>query len=141
MQADYKIRMSASMAVNRNRKGGYAASKIRVDFVVMDRSEARTALAMEPTKTMGADERPSGILPSRQDTAITEASDQALGRAQRRLLRRIYNGRTVPIIANGRPFLTYREASAYLLSLAPDAREQACAQMRSGAANGAGGQA
>ena len=65
---------------------------------------------------------------------MTEARDQALGRSQRRLLRRIYNGRTVPIIANGRAFLTFQEASRYLLSLTPEAREEAYAQMRNGAA-------
>lgn len=61
--------------------------------------------------------------------------DQSLGRSERRLLCRIYNGRTVPIIADGRPFLTYQEARRYLLSLTPDARQNACAQMQSGAAD------
>ncbi|WP_295636018.1 hypothetical protein [Novosphingobium sp.] len=54
------------------------------------------------------------------------------------MLRRIYNGRTVPIIVDGRAFLTYKEASRYLLSLAPEARDKAYADMRSGAANGSG---
>jgi hypothetical protein len=73
-----------------------------------------------------------------QDTAITEECDQSLGRAQRRLLRRIFNGRTVPIIVDGRPFLTYKEASRYLLSLLPDAREGAYAEMKNRADNGSG---
>lgn len=76
--------------------------------------------------------------PSGSDVAITEELDQSLGRSQRRLLRRIYNGRTVPIIVDEQPFLTYKEASRYLLSLTPDAREKAYAEMRSGAANGSG---
>lgn len=42
----------------------------------------------------------------------------------------MFNGRTVPISADGRPFLTYKEASRYLLSLAPEARVQAYGQMK-----------
>ena len=51
------------------------------------------------------------------------------------MLRRIYNGRTAPIIVDGQPFLTYKEASRYLLALTPDAREKAYAEMRNGAAS------
>ena len=61
---------------------------------------------------------------------ITKEDDQALTRTQRRLLRRIYNGRSVPVIADGRPFLTYKDASRYLQSLAPEARDAAYAEMR-----------
>ena len=57
-----------------------------------------------------------------------------MGRSQRRLLRRIYNHRTAPIIVDGQPFLTYKEASSYLLSLTPEAREKAYAEMKSSAA-------
>jgi hypothetical protein len=56
--------------------------------------------------------------------------DQSLSRSQRRLLRRIYNGRSVPIIADGKPFLTYRGASKYLQSLTPQARDAAYAEMK-----------
>lgn len=59
-----------------------------------------------------------------------EEGGQSLSRPQRRLLRRIYNGRTVPIIADGRPFLTYKEASRYLQSLTPEARDAAYAEMK-----------
>lgn len=52
------------------------------------------------------------------------------------MLRRIYNGRTIPIIVGGLPFLTYKEASRYLLSLPPEARDQAYAEMKSAAAMG-----
>lgn len=69
---------------------------------------------------------------------MTEGLDPSLGRPERRFLRRIFNGRTVPICADGRPFLTYKEASRYLLSLAPEAREQAYLQMKSAAAKSAG---
>lgn len=65
---------------------------------------------------------------------MTDKDDTSLERPQRRLLRRLYNGRTVPVIADGRPFLTYKSASAYLLSLPPEAREAAYAQMKSQAA-------
>lgn len=41
----------------------------------------------------------------------------------------------MPIIADGQPFLTYKEASRYLLSLTPDAREKAYAEMRDIAAS------
>ncbi len=61
---------------------------------------------------------------------VTEEDDQSLSRAQRRSLRRSYNGRSVPIIADGRAFLTYREASQYLQSLLPEAREAAYAEMK-----------
>lgn len=55
---------------------------------------------------------------------------EPLDRAQRRLLRRIYNGRRTPILIDGTPLLTFREASRFLLALSPDARETAYAQMR-----------
>jgi hypothetical protein len=64
---------------------------------------------------------------------MTEKDNQALGRQQRRLLRRIYNGRTVPIIVDGRPFLTFKEASEYLQSLAPEARDAVYVEMKDGA--------
>jgi len=57
----------------------------------------------------------------------------SLERAQRRLLRRIYNGRTEPIVVDGRGFLTYKEASAYLLSLPDAAREAAYLAMKGAA--------
>ena len=53
-----------------------------------------------------------------------------LSRAQKRLLRRIYNGRCVPIIADGRPFMTYKDASRHLESLSPEARDAAYAEMK-----------
>lgn len=61
---------------------------------------------------------------------MTEDDDTALTRAQRRLLRRLYNGRTEPIVADGKPFLTYKEASRYLLSLDVEAREAAYLEMK-----------
>jgi hypothetical protein len=69
---------------------------------------------------------------------MTEASDSLLGRAERRFLRRIFNGRSVPITADGHPFRTYKEASRYLLSLPPEARERAYSQMKRAAAEGNG---
>ena len=65
---------------------------------------------------------------------MSEDAEDALGRTERRLLRRIFNGRTVPIVADERRFLTYKEASRYLLSLPLEAREKAYVQMRDGAA-------
>lgn len=62
--------------------------------------------------------------------AITDEHDPSLSRTQRRLLRRIYNGRAIPIIADGKPFLTYKDASRYLASLTPEAREAAYAEMK-----------
>lgn len=60
---------------------------------------------------------------------MTEA-DQSLSRPQRRLLCRIYNGRTIPIVVDGAAFLTYREASQYLQKLAPEDRDAAYAKMK-----------
>lgn len=62
---------------------------------------------------------------------VTQEDAAALTRAQNRLLRRLYNGRTVPIIADGKSFLTYREACAYLRSLPEQARDAAYAEMKS----------
>ncbi|MPT47928.1 MAG: hypothetical protein E2598_05815 [Sphingobium sp.] len=62
-----------------------------------------------------------------------EAEDQALSRPQRRLLRRVFNGRTVPVSAAGLLFLTYKEAARYLLSLTPDAREAAYREIKENA--------
>lgn len=56
--------------------------------------------------------------------------DPSLSRPQRRLLKRIYNGRTTPIIADGRPFLTYKDAAKYLLVLPVDERDAAYTEMR-----------
>lgn len=67
------------------------------------------------------------------DAADTQdATDQSddLSRPQKRLLKRMYNGRTVPVMADDRLFLTYKEALHYLLSLPVDAREAAYAQMK-----------
>ena len=64
---------------------------------------------------------------------MSEDAEDALGRTERRLLRRIFNGRTVPLIADGQAFLTYKAASRYLLSLTLEARARAYAQMRDGA--------
>ncbi|PNU02443.1 hypothetical protein [Novosphingobium guangzhouense] len=61
---------------------------------------------------------------------MTEDEDTALTRPQRRLLRRLYNGRTEPIVADDKPFLTYKEASRYLLSLDGEAREAAYLEMK-----------
>jgi hypothetical protein len=61
---------------------------------------------------------------------MTEADDAPLDRPQRRLLRRIFNGRTVPIVADGRPFLTYKEASRYLRSLMPEVRDVVYLEMK-----------
>jgi len=56
------------------------------------------------------------------------------------LLRRIYNGRTVPLIVDERPFLTYKEASRYLLSLPGEERDRVYADMKNAAATLAKGE-
>lgn len=70
---------------------------------------------------------------------VTEEDDLPLSRAQNRLLRRIYNGRSLPIVADGRPFLTYKHASRYLRALTPQARDAAYAEMRKQASSPAPG--
>lgn len=62
---------------------------------------------------------------------VTPEDSAALTRAQIRLLRRLYNGRTVPIVADGKSFLTFKEANFYLRSLSPQARDAAYAEMKS----------
>lgn len=61
---------------------------------------------------------------------VTDEDDPTLTRTQIRLLRRIYNGRSVPIFANGTPFLSYKAASRYLRSLDFQARNAAYAEMK-----------
>lgn len=61
---------------------------------------------------------------------MTKDDDQSLSRQQRRSLRRIYNGRSVPIVADGKPFLTYKDASRYLEALPPQARDAVYAEMK-----------
>jgi len=61
---------------------------------------------------------------------MTGEDEQVLSRSQRRSLRRIYNGRSVPIVADGRAFLTYKEARQYLQSLTDEGRDAAYAEMR-----------
>jgi hypothetical protein len=53
-----------------------------------------------------------------------------LDRPQRRLLRRLYNGREKPIIADGHSFLTYKEATKYLEGLAIEMRDAVIADMK-----------
>ncbi|WCP11864.1 hypothetical protein sphantq_00258 [Sphingobium sp. AntQ-1] len=66
--------------------------------------------------------------------AIDQPDD--LSRPQKRLLKRLYNGRTVPVMADDRPFLRYKDAALYLLSLPIDARETAYTQMKAQARDG-----
>lgn len=62
-------------------------------------------------------------------------TEQSLSRLQRRLLRRIYNGRVTPIIADDRSFLTYKDASRYLLALPEDRRDAVYMEMKAFAKN------
>lgn len=61
---------------------------------------------------------------------VTSEDDPALTRAQRRLLRRIFNGRQVPLVVNRQSFLTYKDASRYLLTLEPEACDTAYAAIK-----------
>lgn len=73
----------------------------------------------------------AGLSPTGWHMTVTQEDGAVLTRAQNRLLRRLYNGRSVPIIADGKSFLTYRDASLYLQSLPPQARDAAYAEMKS----------
>ncbi len=64
---------------------------------------------------------------------MTDEDSERLSRPQKRLLRRIFNGRTVPIIADGRSFLTFKATSQYLQSLTPAARDAAYAEIKENA--------
>ena len=64
---------------------------------------------------------------------MADNEDDLLTRPQRRLLRRIFNGRTVPLVADGREFLTFKDASRYLQSLSPEARDAAYSQLKANA--------
>ena len=65
--------------------------------------------------------------------AMTEDDSHELSRPQRRLLKRIYNGRTIPIMADDRAFLTYKDAAQYLQSLPTDDRDAAYEVMKAAA--------
>lgn len=54
---------------------------------------------------------------------VTDEEEAALTRAQKRYLRRIFNGRTVPIVVAGTALITYKDACRFLLSLEPAPRE------------------
>lgn len=56
---------------------------------------------------------------------------QALGRTERRYLRRVFNGRTVPLKVGDHAFLTFKEASRHLMGLDDEARDVAYREMRS----------
>lgn len=64
---------------------------------------------------------------------MTDEDSLSLSRAQKRLLRRMFNGRTVPINANGKSFLTFKAASQYLQTLTPEARDAAYAAIKADA--------
>lgn len=66
-------------------------------------------------------------------TTLTEDDSRSLTRPQRRRLCRIFNGLAVPIVADGKSFLTYKDASRYLLSLTPEARDAAYAELKGNA--------
>lgn len=72
----------------------------------------------------------SSLSPTGWTMTVIKDDAPGLSRAQNRLLRRIYNGRTIPIVADGRPFLTYKDAGRYLRSLAPHDRDRAYAEMK-----------
>ena len=61
---------------------------------------------------------------------MTDEAIHELSRPQRRLLRRIFNGRTVPLVVDGQPFLTYKEANRHLSALEPDERDVVYALMK-----------
>ncbi|MCC2602510.1 hypothetical protein [Sphingopyxis yananensis] len=54
-------------------------------------------------------------------------------RTEKRYLRRVYNGRTTPIIADGQKFLTYKQAMAHLQTLDEAACHAVVEQMKSAA--------
>lgn len=64
---------------------------------------------------------------------MSDDEETGLARPQRRLLRRIFNGRIVPIVADEKTFLTYKDATRYLQSLPPEAREAAYLAMKTAA--------
>ncbi len=53
-----------------------------------------------------------------------------LPRPQRRLLARLFHGRSEPVVVDGRAFLTFQEAKRYLLALDADCRETAYQAMK-----------
>lgn len=64
---------------------------------------------------------------------MAEADEDALARPQRRLLKRVFNGRTAPLVAGGLSFRVYRDAATYLLSLPREDRDAAYETLKAAA--------
>ena len=77
---------------------------------------------------MSEDESPAEAPAENPVEAPVEAG--TLGRTQKRLLRRIFNGRTTPLVVDDQPFLTYKEALRYLETLPQEAMDAAYAVMK-----------
>lgn len=91
----------------------------------------RLAIAKRPGQAAVQRQAQMRLLPVQdRDLQMTEDESKALTRPQRRFLRRIFNGRTVPLVAADRSFLTYKDASRYLESLTSEARDAAYADIR-----------
>lgn len=69
--------------------------------------------------------------PKRPKQAMHDADLAWPSRAQKRYLRRLYNGRTTPITADGQEFLTYKQAMTYLRTLDEDRCNMVVDQMKS----------
>ncbi|MXO99466.1 hypothetical protein GRI97_10745 [Altererythrobacter xixiisoli] len=64
------------------------------------------------------------------DNQTPPAPEPIVDRPQRRMLRRIFNGRTVPILLDDQPLLTYKQALRHLETLPAEARNAACLMMK-----------
>lgn len=82
----------------------------------------------ETTEAVAAEPAPNHEATPVQAAPLLPA--EPLSRAQRRLLRRVYNARSTPVMVDGLAFMTYRQASAYLLKLAGAEREAAYGTMK-----------
>lgn len=67
---------------------------------------------------------------------MAEGDEGALARPQRRLLKRVFNGRAAPLVVGDMSFRVYRDAAQYLLSLPIEARDAAYETIKAAAKAG-----
>lgn len=65
------------------------------------------------------------------DDGPADAADEKLGRTQRRHLRRIFHGRSKPVLIDDQKLLTYQQVKQFLATRAPDQRDAAYERIKS----------
>jgi hypothetical protein len=104
-------------------------------MAVSRRISDRMTDTITPTPTVTEEPATDAIVANDIATDTPESQEppepvHELSRPQKRLLKRLYNARTIPVIVDERSFLTYKDALRYLSALPIDAQDAAYAQMK-----------